>query len=158
MKEKVYVNIKGLHLQSEGQDNNADTEEAIEVIHVGRYKVVNGKEYIKYDEVYEGESDKCSCMIKINGDQVEITKKGAITAHLSFIEGEKTMTFYDTPYGNLYLGVFARSIKLERSEDRIYILIDYALELNYEQVSDCKVEIEISSNGSFSLENTGENK
>ena len=148
MKEKVYVNIKGLHLTVESDENE---EDAVEVINIGRYKVVNGKEYIKYEETIEGEKKKCTNTIKIDKDTVEITKKGPVTAHMSFEMGNKTMTFYETPFGSLYLGIFSRRIDIERQEDKINISIDYSLELNYEQVSDCKVQIEIMSAGKFSL-------
>ena len=136
MKEKVYINIKGLQLAAQNvpRDYEEDEDDPVEVINVGRYRIINGKEYIKYDEVLEG-----------------ITKKGPVTAHLSFVPGEKTMTFYETPYGNIYLGIFSRSVDMQRTEDKLTISIDYALELNYEQVSDCKVDIEISSKGKFSL-------
>ena len=129
-----------------------DDEEAIEIINVGSYSIVNGKEYIKYEEVYEGQKQKCTSLIRISDGSVEITKKGAVTAHLSFVPGQKTMTFYETPYGNIYLGVFSRDVDIEREQDSLKINIDYALELNYEQVSDCRVSIEITSAGSFSFE------
>lgn len=149
MKEKVYINIKGLHFTPENDED--EQEEAIEVINVGKYSIINGKEYIKYDEVVEGESGKCTSIIKIDGDTVEITKKGPVTAHMSFVKNKKTMTFYETPFGNLYLGIFARDIDIARSEDKINISIDYSLELNYELVSDCKVDIEIGTSGKFSI-------
>lgn len=153
MKERVYINIKGLQLaeQNVPSDYDAENDEPIEVINVGSYSVVNGKEYIRYDEVIEGQSQRCSGLIKIAGNVVEITKKGMVTAHLTFVPGEKTMTFYETPYGNIYLGVFARSVDMERTEDELSIHIEYALELNYEQLSECKVDIVISSKGKFSL-------
>lgn len=153
MKDKVYINIKGLQLAAQNvpRDYEDDSDEPIEVINVGSYSVVNGKEYIKFDEIYEGTEQKCTSLIKIADSSVEITKKGPVTAHMSFIPGEKTMTFYETPYGNIYLGIFAREVDMKRSSDKLSICIDYALELNYEQVSDCRVEIEISSKGKFSL-------
>lgn len=153
MKDKVYINIKGLHLAAQNvpRDYEDDSDEPIEVINVGSYSVVNGKEYIKFDEIYEGTEQKCTSLIKIADSSVEITKKGPVTAHMSFIPGEKTMTFYETPYGNIYLGIFAREVDMKRSSDKLSICIDYALELNYEQISDCRVEIEISSKGKFSL-------
>lgn len=153
MKEKVYVSVKGLHFVSTDEGNVMETqEEAIEIINVGKYRRVGENEYIKYSEMIEGENKPCSSMIKIGGDgSVELTKKGSVTAHLLFMPGEKTMTFYETPYGNLYLGVFAREVLIDRDDDCIKIIIDYGLEMNYEHVSDCRVEIKISSYGKLEL-------
>ena len=84
-------------------------------------------------------------------------KKGVVTAHMSFVKGEKTMTFYDTPYGSIYLGIFTRDIQLERDEDNIKVAIDYSIDMNYEKVADSHVEIEISSKGKISLDDEAQN-
>lgn len=121
------------------------------MFNVGRY----GYQWQRIHKIRRGlrRNDKKNVQVplKLQGNSVEVTKKGPVTAHLSFVPGEKTMTFYETPYGNIYLGIFSRSVDMQRTEDKLTISIDYALELNYEQVSDCKVDIEISSKGKFSL-------
>ncbi len=147
MKEKVFVKVKGLQFA-----NGQEEEDIIEVINVGRYKIINGSEYVKYDEVYEESTQKSTNTIKISEKCVEITKKGLVTAHMSFVEGEKTMTFYDTPYGSIYLGIFAQNIQIERDEDDIRISIDYSIDMNYEKVADSHIDIEISSKGKITLE------
>ena len=45
---------------------------------------------------------------------------GPVTAHLSFVPGEKTMTFYETPYGNIYLGIFSGAADFSR--ENFYLL------------------------------------
>ena len=149
MKEKVLIKIKGLQMMNQAPEDESD--EAVEIINIGRYNSVGDKEYVRYEELVEGEDKKCSNLIKISQNTVEITKRGAITAHLSFVVGEKTMTCYDTPFGNIYFGIFTRELDILRNEDTINITIDYALELNYEHVSDCKVEMEITSNREIKL-------
>lgn len=153
IKDKVYIKVKGLQMSDNNEaDNVNEDDEPVEVISVGRYNVAGGKEYIRYEEVYENENIKGKNLIKISPDAVEITKKGPITAHLSFVTGKKTMTCYSTPYGNIYLGIFTRKLDIKRDEDTIRVSIVYSLELNYETVSECDVEIEISSKGNLELE------
>lgn len=153
MNDKVYIKVKGLQMSDNDEaDNVNEDDDPVEVISVGKYNVVDGKEYIRYDEIYEFENMKGSNLIKISQDCVEITKRGPITAHLSFIVGEKTMTCYGTPFGNIYLGIFTRKLDIKRDEDNIRVSIVYSLELNYETVSECDVEIEISSKGNLDLE------
>ncbi len=149
MKDKVYVKIKGLHMSAQAEVEQDEADE-VEIINIGTYGVVAGKEYVKYDEVYE-DAGICTNLIKIDRDCVEITKRGAVSAHLSFVKDSKTMTAYETGFGNLYLGIFARSIDVERSEDEIKVHIEYSMELNYEMISDCAVDIVISSTGQFEL-------
>jgi len=67
--------------------------------------------------------------------------------------GERTTTYYETPYGGIYLGINSKNIVIERSDERIYAGIEYTLELNHEIISESSVEIEISSKKNFKLEN-----
>ena len=59
-KDKVFIKIKGLYTGTMDEEASFDGEEAeviesqddeVEVINVGTYSVVNGKEYIRYEEV-----------------------------------------------------------------------------------------------------------
>lgn len=71
MNDKVYVKIRGLSAQEAG-DAYKEAED-IEIISVGRYTRRAGKEYIRYEEVYDGESAKSDTLIKISEDRVEIS-------------------------------------------------------------------------------------
>ena len=56
MKDKVFVKIRGLNIAEEiddTRDAEVVQEDAKEVISLGKYAVVNGKEYVKYEEVYK---------------------------------------------------------------------------------------------------------
>ena len=137
MTKDVYVTIKGLQFAEDDSDS-------IEVITIGQLSEINHSIYIKYDDVIEGESTVSHNLIKISDDGVEITKKGPVTAHMSFVPNQKTMTYYETPFGNLYLGIFARTVEVEKTDSKITIEIDYSLELNYEHISECNVSIVIT--------------
>lgn len=148
MKDKVFVKIRGLNIAEEiddTEDSEVVQEDAIEVISVGKYAVVNGKEYVKYEEVYEEFEKKARCLIKIEDDKIEVSKKGAINSHLIFNKNEKTDTLYDTPYGSLSLGVVTKEMDIKRTEDTINIEIGYSLEYNYNKLSDNRICIEITS-------------
>lgn len=63
------------------------------------------------------------------------------------------MTYYDTPFGNLLIGISATSIHVDTSDDNIDVKVDYALEVNYEHLADCCINMNIKSmdNKSFQL-------
>ena len=48
MKEKVYINIKGLQLAAQNvpRDYEEDEDDPGEVITVGRYRIISGEQYI----------------------------------------------------------------------------------------------------------------
>ena len=93
MKDKVYIKIKGLALEEQSVDGSI-TEEAdnVEVISVGRHTSRNGKEYIKFEEVYDGASEKSLTIIKITDDSIEVSKKGAITTCMEFAKNKRTLS------------------------------------------------------------------
>lgn len=139
MTKEILLSIKGLQFL---EDNN---ENEIEVITTGTYFQKDGRHYIKYDEVMEGLEGKIQNLIKINGKSMEVTKRGLSNVHMVFEENKKNVTYYDTPFGNLLVGIAATNIDLNESKDIIDVKVDYALEVNYEHLADCTISMNIQA-------------
>ena len=69
------------------------------------------------------------------------------------MEHKKTLTNYRTPYGSLVIGLEAANVNFQEEEKRIVVNVDYAMEVNYEHLADCKIKIDIRAKGgeAFSL-------
>ena len=89
--------------------------------------------------------ERSSSIIKIDGDSVEVTKKGVVSTKMRFTMGSKNMTYYQTPYGNMSLGIITKSLEIERTEDTISIYLVYGMEVNCEHLSDCDMQITITT-------------
>lgn len=139
MTKDVLIAIRGM--QFEG----AQDPEAIEVIQRGQYFQRNGAHYLVYEEPVEGTNDVILNRIKFRADEVQVTKKGAVNTMLSFKQNEKNMTNYATPYGNLIMGINTHQIDLKMNESKLEIHVDYALDVNYEFLADCKIAITATS-------------
>ena len=139
MTKDVLIAIKGM--QFEG----AEDPEEIEVIQRGQYYERNGSHYLMYDEPIEGSSEIIKNRIKFKENEVQVAKKGAVNTTLTFTKNEKNMTNYATPFGNLVIGIDTQAINLEMSESKMDIKVDYALDINYEFLADCKISIEVSA-------------
>ena len=139
MTKDVLIAIIGMQFEGE-----ADPEE-IEVIQRGQYYERNGSHYLLYDEPVEGTSDIIKNRIKFKENEVQVAKKGAVNTTLTFTKNEKNMTNYATPFGNLVIGIDTQRIALDMSEKRMDIKVDYALDINYEFLADCKISIEVSA-------------
>lgn len=139
MTKDVLIAIKGMQFEGE-----TDPEE-IEVIQRGQYYERNGSHYLLYDEPVEGSSDIIKNRIKFKENEVQVAKKGAVNTTLTFTRNEKNMTNYATPFGNLVVGIDTQRIALHMSEQRMDIKVDYALDINYEFLADCKISIEVSA-------------
>ena len=119
MTKDVLVSVRGAHI-ADGETNN------LEVITAGSYYFKNGKHYIIYDEILEGEEGSIRNTIKANADSVDMIKGGDARAHMIFQENRPNVSCYVTQ-------------------------IDYTLELNYEQTSQSHIEIDVKSKATAKL-------
>ena len=56
-----------------------------------------------------------------------------------------------TPFGQMMVGVSTDRIQMEEQPDRLKVKIDYTLEVNYQKMSQCHIDIEVISRESASL-------
>ena len=140
MTKDVLVTISGLQIMSMAEDS-----EPVEVITAGDYYKKNNKHYEIYDEVTEGFDGTTKNIIKLQEDCVDITKRGITNVHMVFEKNKKNITCYQTPFGNLMLGIDAKNISIKEDEHDISVNVEYALELNYEHIADCTVKMAIQS-------------
>lgn len=149
MTEHVLVSIKGLQILQD-----AEAEDAIELITAGNYYNRNGHHFIKYEEIMEGFEGVTNNLIKVKPDAVEVRKKGVANVHMIFEENKKNVTFYHTPFGSMKMGVSATKVSVKETEQNIDITVDYALDINEEHVADCSIILNIKSKNAtdFSLE------
>ncbi|SHK20776.1 DUF1934 domain-containing protein [Hespellia stercorisuis] len=151
MTKDVLVTISGLHVDVlEGAGDN----DSIEVITPGSYYLRNGKHYVLYEEVTEGIVGVTKNKIKITGqDSMEIIKSGVSNAHMVFEKHKTNQTYYDTPFGQMLVGVNTRNLEVSVTEKNIDVRIDYELDVNHEPLADCKIRMNITSKtgGDFSM-------
>lgn len=148
MTKEVLLTLKGL--QFDQREADADK---IEMVTVGDYYKRNGKHYVIYDEVTEGLAGRTKNRLKFSGNMLELSRNGLINVHMIFQENKKNLTNYNTPFGQILIGIDTKKVRVEEHEDNIVVDVDYALDINYEFLSDCHIRIDICSkeNGSFSL-------
>ncbi len=143
MTKKVLLAISGLHIMDMAGDEPEESE-PIEVITPASYYLKNGKHYILYDEVIEGSSQITKNKIKITGNEaLEIIKSGATSSHMIFEKNRMNATRYETPYGEIQVGVFTKSMNVEESEDFIGVEVEYGLDVNSEPVADCHISLSV---------------
>ena len=143
MTKDVLLKISGMQFTA---DNDDLTEpEPVEIIAPGEYYFKNGKHYIIYDEFMEGFDSVTKNVLKLQGDLLEVTKRGTSNVHMIFEKDKKNMTCYTTPYGSMMMGIDARSISIEESDDEIHAQIQYALEVNYDHLADCTISLSVQS-------------
>ncbi|MCI9611753.1 MAG: DUF1934 domain-containing protein [Eubacterium sp.] len=141
MTKDILVKISGMQFTADNEDPNEP--EPVEIIAPGEYYFKNGKHYIIYDEFMEGFDSVTKNVLKLKNDSLEITKRGSSNVHMIFEKDKKNLTCYTTPFGNLMMGIDARRILIEESEEEIYAQVEYALDINYEHLADCTIQLRV---------------
>lgn len=144
MTKDVLISLRGLQFDQSDSD-----VEKIETIMPGNYYEKNGSHYVLYDEIMEGIPEPVKNRIKFSEHALELTRNGAVNVHMIFEENRKNMTSYNTPYGNILIGIDTRKIHIAQESDRIVVDVDYALDVNYEYLADCQIVLDIRSKGSI---------
>ena len=137
MTKDVLITISGLQLMI-GEESSP-----IEVITTGEYYLKNGKHYILYEEVMEDFDGITKNRIKIGDGRMDIFKNGVSRVHMVFEKNKKNLTSYQTPYGNLMLGIEASRLHIEQEENNIDIKVKYDLDVNYEHLAECTLAMNI---------------
>ena len=146
MTKDVLLSISGLHYDMTGTIEDNEDNEPIEVITPATYYLKNGKHYVVYDEVVEGMPGTIKNKVRITEDQkLEIMKSGVSNAHMVFEKDNINMTQYETPYGELMLGVHTKDMKVIVTENLIEVRVNYALDINSEPVADCNISMNIKA-------------
>ncbi len=148
MTKEVLLTLQGLQF-----DQREEDADKIEMVTVGDYFKKNDRHYVVYEEVTEGFEQSTKNRLKFSDHMVELTRNGLVNVHMVFQENKKNMSNYNTPFGQILVGIDTKRISIEEKEDNIVVDVDYALDINYEFLSDCHIKIDIRSkeNSGFTL-------
>ena len=139
MTKDVLLSIRGLY--TEGDEG----EDSIETLAPAEFFIKQGVYYIFFEEIIDDNTGVTKSRIKYSDKCFELTRKGEVSVHLLFEEGKKTLNTYQMPYGTLVVGLDTKRIQMSETKEEIKIAIDYAMEINYQQVSDNSIEVVIKS-------------
>lgn len=139
MKKEVLVEVEGVQKDESGQEN---------VIHYtcdGIYSVIDGKNYLVYEEQMDGADEKTQNLVSIGISEVTVTKRGAVETKMEFCSGKRKNFSYITIYGKMYLESFTRNLMIKSDDKSILIVIDYDLELGGDLISECRIKIKATT-------------
>ncbi len=141
MTKDVLISIKGLQFDTSA----AESRDELELIVAGQYYKKGETQYLMYEEALGGGGKDTKNTIKITKDRVEVNKKGTVNASMLFIEGQKNISTYRTPFGNMVVGIDTDAIKIDQDEDHMALDILYYLDFNYDLFAECNLKIEARS-------------
>ena len=141
MTKDILLSIRGLQITEDSQ------QDTVEMISPGEYYFRNGKHYFLYEEAEEGKQEITKNIIKVSDDYMEVTKKGVVNVHMIFEKNKKNVTYYNTPFGSLLIGIDAYRVDVTQTPDEISAYVEYALEVNNEHLAKCRIRMKARSRG-----------
>ncbi len=138
MIKDVIITIKGV----QGLDGNTDT---IEFVTEGRFGISEGKYFLSYDEggLIEG-GGNIKTKLFINGPQsVVLNRKGDITSRMEICSGQRKTCFYNTPVGDITIGIYGEIVNIDLKENGGVIELAYNIDSELKLISQNKVKITV---------------
>lgn len=138
MNREVELVLSGLH-DTEGTSD----KDAVETAQAAQYFKRNDSHYLLYEETVEGFDGACKSRIKFRDDLLELTRQGAMEMHMIFEENKRHTVLYNTPYGQMMLGIETHKILVEEQENQIHVTVEYALDHEGESLSESCLKLHI---------------
>lgn len=144
MKKEVLVAITGIQVELLELEENAN--EAIEIINPATYFCKDGVHYIFYEEMQEGSAGLVTQnkIIYRENKSLEVIKKGATNSRMLFSLSEYYEAEYETPYGEMLLGITTYELVAHKEESKIRLEAKYELAINHNPYACCEIIIKIS--------------
>ncbi|MBO5420809.1 MAG: DUF1934 domain-containing protein [Clostridia bacterium] len=99
-----------------------------------------------YYVIYEEQAEEllgCTTTVHVeNSNCVTVSREGAYNTELKMEKGKRNLCYYNTPVGQIMMGVFTSSIRSEYTENKKTVLdFSYSLDFNNELLSKNRIKI-----------------
>lgn len=123
MKKDVMIFIRGLQ--------EYDGEGEVELVTAGTLSPTEGGWHLTYQESeLTGMEGTVTCF-DIFPRQVTLTRTGQVCSEMVFEQGRRHLSLYRTPYGNMEVGVAARSVHSTIGEGGGELEVNYAIDIDH---------------------------
>jgi len=128
MEKKVIVHIQDNH-------RSEDDSYSSELTTTGRLDCSGADYLLRYTETDE-EFQECTTTLEVRGDrQIIMTREGPYSTQMILEKNRRHSIIYETPYGAVQLGVFAKDIHSEMNGSGGKLRLRYAIDYSSGQRS-----------------------
>lgn len=125
MENRFLINISGY--QQSFIETDSDN---VELTTIGDYEFEDGLYYIDYDETEATGMEGTHTSVEIGADYVSLQRTGNMTSDMLFMKDRKTHSLYNTPFGDLLVGIYTHKLEIKANDICCSISIDYEIEIN----------------------------
>lgn len=138
MREQWIMTLRSIQRDgSERSESVLDTE-------IQYYLDQNGDRIIAYDESETTGMEGSTMMLRISPeDMVSIIRTGTFQTHLVVQKGKKHFCHYETPFGEFAVGVAARWVDNQLTDEGGSLALRYTVDANTTLLSDNEINIDV---------------
>lgn len=137
MKEQWVMTLKSIQRDME------DTSETVLDTEV-QYYTENGDRIIAYEESEATGMEGSHMQLRVSpGDMVSVIRTGEFQTHLVVQRGRKHFCHYETPFGEFAVGVSAKWIRNQLTDEGGSLALRYTVDANSTLLSDNEIHIEV---------------
>lgn len=108
---------------------NSDESDVIELMCEGSFYEKNGNFYILYNEKEEMGMADCSVMVKISPKEVVVSRKGAFSSKMTYIEGKSDEFIYNMPYGVMPIVISTKKVEFSFDDNGGKLMLLYDINI-----------------------------
>ena len=140
MNDNYLINVIG----TQTVDGETDS---IEVITSGDYtREENGNVTVVYPEFSEETpTTRTDTTVTLRGRTLTIERKGPMSSRLILEKGKRHQCLYETPMGQMFIGIYTDSIRVTASDHGADIRASYQLDFNQHAVSNNEFHITVKA-------------
>lgn len=116
-----------------GEDNESMT---ITTNAEGEYFERGNSTYLLYEEKDPDDGSVTKNMLKLSGNTLSLSKKGAVLSNMTWEEGKTIASDYSSAFGRLLLSVETKRLQITDSESTLCLEVDYRLSIEDTLLSD----------------------
>lgn len=137
-KKDAVISVRGVQIIEREEDVS-------ELDVVGTLEETKDGFVIQYTE-YDSENISGTTVIHAGSDGcVSMTKSGAFATEMYFEQNTRHNFVYQSPYGDLSMGIFTKTVSVELCGDGGKILLIYNIDFNTGSVAENRLEITVST-------------
>lgn len=138
MRETFLINIRGLQFYTEPDD---DTD--IVLTSEAGFEFQDGVFFVDYEETEITGYAGTKTVIEIGSDYVSLRRTGTLNTNMLFMKDRKTSSSYNTPYGELLIGIMTSKLEIDVDENGGKVSVEYYVDINNQSTSKNIFDLEI---------------
>lgn len=138
MRETFLINIRGLQFYTE-PDNDTD----IVLTSEAGFEFQDGVFFVDYEETEITGYAGTKTVIEIGSDYVSLRRTGTLNTDMLFMKDRKTSSSYNTPYGELLIGIMTSKLEIDVDENGGKVSVEYYVDINNQSTSKNIFDLEI---------------